>query len=115
MKPFNLEEAKAGKPLVTRDGRSAKFIAHLPSALSNWQVVAYVSNAGAVASYNEAGLCNGANTIDLFMASEKKTVWVNVYANGFACSWESKERADRFKQRERVSCIEVTYEEGVFV
>ena len=32
MKPFNLEAAKAGAPLVTRDGRPAKFIAHVAEA-----------------------------------------------------------------------------------
>ena len=32
MKPFDLEAAKAGAPIVTRDGRPAKFIAHVAEA-----------------------------------------------------------------------------------
>ena len=34
MKPFDLEAAKRGKPIVTRDGRPVKFIAHVPEAKS---------------------------------------------------------------------------------
>ena len=37
MKPFDLEAAKAGAPIVTRDGRSAKFIAHVAEARNKYQ------------------------------------------------------------------------------
>lgn len=32
MRPFDLEAAKRGEPIVTRDGRPAKFVAHVPEA-----------------------------------------------------------------------------------
>ena len=32
MKPFDLEAAKRGEPIVTRDGRKAKFVAYVPEA-----------------------------------------------------------------------------------
>ena len=32
MKPFDLEAAKRGEPIVTRGGEAAKFIAHVPDA-----------------------------------------------------------------------------------
>ena len=32
-KKFDLEKAKAGEPIITRDGRPARFIAHVPDAI----------------------------------------------------------------------------------
>lgn len=32
MKPFDLEAAKRGEPIVTRDGRKVKFVAYVPEA-----------------------------------------------------------------------------------
>ena len=39
MKPFDLEAAKRGEPIVTRDGRKAKFIAHVPEAKHYQKIV----------------------------------------------------------------------------
>lgn len=44
MKPFDLEAAKRGEPIVTRDGRKAKFIAHVPEANKDSQVVFLVGS-----------------------------------------------------------------------
>lgn len=42
MKPFNLEGAKAGKPIATRDGRPVKFITCLEEDI-NYPVVVLIS------------------------------------------------------------------------
>ena len=45
-KPFNLELAIAGHPLVTRDGRDAKFIAYVPETWIGSRVIALLLNEG---------------------------------------------------------------------
>lgn len=81
MKPFNLEAAKAGKPIVTRDGRVAKFVAHEPDAVV--PVVVLIS--GRMHLANADGAFPNA-VFDLFMAEEEITVYFNEYTNGeFGC------------------------------
>lgn len=41
MKPFNLEAAKNGAPIITRNGRPAKFVGHFPENAED-QRVAFV-------------------------------------------------------------------------
>jgi len=82
MKPFNLEEAKAGKPLITRDGRDAKFIAHVPEAANFCKLIVLIDKE--IFVFHQNGFyssCEGSNA-DLFMKTMKKTVYVNLYVNG---------------------------------
>lgn len=85
MKPFNLEEAKAGKPLITRDGRDAKFIAHVPECAPSFRLICLIDGCGHVTDYCE----NGSkfpeprdSREDVFMKTVKTTVYVNLYKNG---------------------------------
>lgn len=55
--PFVLEEAKAGKPIVTRSGNLAKFIAHVPEATLHNQRVLFLVN-GQIRSVDITGLWN---------------------------------------------------------
>jgi hypothetical protein len=81
MKPFNLEAAKAGKKLITRDGGDARFIAHLPDAQDGHRIAA-LANGEVVGMYeNGRFLDDEDSTYDLFMAPEKRTLYVNVYAS----------------------------------
>lgn len=86
MRPFNLEEAKAGKPVCTRDGKDARIIC-FDMRNPIYQIVALIDDK---AFYNTEiiSLCtksgtdaiNGEDTRnDLFMKTEKKEGWVNVY------------------------------------
>ncbi len=73
MKPFNLEEAKAGKPIVTRDGRKAKFIAHVPEAGEPYRLIALVDGNRSPSAYCDDGRpYSPQNHHDLFMAEEEK-------------------------------------------
>lgn len=42
MKPFNLEEAKAGKPVCTRDGRRVEIISFENPSSNNYLILAIV-------------------------------------------------------------------------
>jgi hypothetical protein len=78
MKPFNLEEALAGKPVVTRRGVEATQL-HLfqidhvypLSAVVEGELIQYTIK-GEFRSDYESGW-------DLFMASESKFLWINLW------------------------------------
>lgn len=79
-RPFNLEAARRGEPLVTRDGRPARFVAYVPED-KHYPVVAVVDNR--VTTYSAEGVFQRedcASVRDLFMAPKpKRTVWANTY------------------------------------
>ncbi|WP_042298993.1 hypothetical protein [Paraburkholderia kururiensis] len=83
MKPFDLEAAKRGEPLVTRDGRKAVFIAHVPEFDKAHRVVCRIERIASPVTYYEDGraLHREPNGSDLFMAPKKQTVYLNVYGN----------------------------------
>ncbi|WP_331694603.1 hypothetical protein [Pandoraea sputorum] len=80
-KPFDLEAAKAGAALITRDGRAARFVAYVPEEPHTFRVLAHVTGERHTMHFcdNGAFLSGEANRRDLFMAPVKRTVWVNLY------------------------------------
>lgn len=96
--PFSLEAAKRGESLVTRDGRKARFVAHVPEASPGSRVIAITEGMTTTDNYFEAGnywYCDP-HSRDLFLAPKpKRTVWVNVYANGEARWSTDKKLAER--------------------
>lgn len=91
MKPFNLEAAKAGAPVVTRNGGTARILAfdfdHPDYSLA---VAVTDEKIGQefLSEYTERGGYyagdEGESGYDLFMAPVQRTVWVNLYAGGLA-------------------------------
>ena len=85
LKPFNLEDAKAGKPVCTRDGRKARIICF--DRKGKQPIIALVKNGDIEGIYQFDS--NGRSIIDdekrgcdLMMLPEKKKGWVNVYKDG---------------------------------
>lgn len=79
MKPFDLEAAKRGEPIQTRDGQLVKFIAHVPEADESQRLVILIDNT-VVGFYKKGTHARDLETeLDLFMAPRKRTVWVNLY------------------------------------
>ena len=102
LKEFDLEAAKAGKPVCTRDGRKARIICFD----RDWDmhIVALVSDPlGESVHYY---LSNGKvdfdkqNDEDLMMLTEKKEGWINI--NKDACLFKSKEEAERYCTKDYV-------------
>jgi hypothetical protein len=97
MKPFNLVDAMKGHPIVTRDGRSVKFVAYAPEADESEQVVVLIESG--IWCFHINGKYNGLfdpSQYDLFMASQKITLWINIYrdaANVFHSQQEADENA----------------------
>lgn len=83
--PFDLESAKAGAPLVTRDGKPAVFIAHDMGADKKWRVLVRIFGNDAATFYDENGWSLYSKSDDLFMAPKpKRTVWVNLFRGAYA-------------------------------
>lgn len=89
MKPFNLEEAKKGKPVMTRDGRPARIICW-DRKKKDYPIIALIGVEEDIASFTTDGryISCEQDPNDLFMASEKKEGWMNIY------------RCDTYKGRE---------------
>jgi len=97
MRAFNLEEAKAGKPLITRDGRDAKFIAYLPEADNGCQVIALVEKE--VLLYYVIGKHAVMDEYpkDLFMKTAKKIVYANLWVDRGRSIWGHHETEEKAK------------------
>ncbi len=99
-KPFNLQDALAGNPVVTRDGRAVKIAGYNPDAgVGQYhQVIGWLDSK--VKGFNESGSWNGTmSDNDLFMAPETKDVWVILMQRSFgllAVVRETKEEAEAF-------------------
>lgn len=97
MKPFNLEEALAGKPVVTSEGLLVTQIVHFENTNHEYPVFGVVDNQ--ITSWTIQGQFNKTydnHLKDLFMLSEKKSIWVNVYedGNGKLCIYKEHKTRD---------------------
>lgn len=80
-KPFDLEAAKAGKPVCTRDGRKARIICFDAKCDKPIAALIYDCNKETVLQYLENGrfFVDQIDKYDLMMFPQKKEGWVNVY------------------------------------
>jgi hypothetical protein len=101
-KPFNLQEALAGKPVVTRDGHPVTEIHELKTATNRHNVVAVVNGSAKSFTKNGAYFSNNPAPFDLFMAIETKTGWVNMYPDGHGYVYPSQEDADEAAASNRI-------------
>ena len=105
MKPFNLEAAKSGKPVCTRDGRKARIICFdYKGDYGVYPILALISTTNQcgvpdeiIAKYTEDGkyarYISTENNEDLMMVSEKREGWTLLQKNG--CTFDSKEIAEK--------------------
>ena len=122
MKPFDLEAAKAGKPVCTRDGRKARIICF--DAKGDKPIIALVEMGTAETpnNYPIDGKAVSAKeaSCDLMMLPEKKEGWVNVYRDNFGlnCStvYDNKDIAlSRIDRNEEdtvyIDTVKISWEE----
>lgn len=86
LKPFDLEAAKDGKPVCTRDGRKARIICYDRQCDHGFPLVVLVENPGAekdedVRCYRSSGTAADPGDT-LMMLPEKHEGWVNVFNHG---------------------------------
>lgn len=126
MKPFDLEKAKAGHPVVTRDGRRARI---LTCEMNNaWYTIVAIITANEPCAGSESAetyttkgefFPDGSESPnDLFLAPDKKECWVNVnkapdkpFGFGIGGTFATKEDADDMASPNRVACVHIEWEE----
>lgn len=97
-KPFNLERALAGDPVVTRNGMKVLNIAYLPDAPDNSKIVCVIDSGhgytNCITFYQSGSLwlTDKEHNMDLFMAPIEKEYWVasgkgiNSYDKNILCT-----------------------------
>lgn len=91
MKPFDLEAAKCGEPICTRGGVERFFIG------TNKRGEIFVEDISGkhYVMFKDGMTHTGKpNTLDLFMAPKKRTVWVNLYPDNHNSHWRTEEAAN---------------------
>ena len=117
LKPFDLEKARLGKPVCTRDGRKARIICF--DKKGDYPIVALVNDYNKeeyIKSYDKFGkkFIDGETTDDLMMLPEKKEGWINVYKGGLldTKSYPTKKEAfDKACLRDYVDTIKINWSE----
>ena len=96
LKPFDIQKAREGKPVCTRDGRKARIIC-FDLKNDEYPIVAAVGNGSSetLFSYTTNGeIADGIESDkDLMMLPEKRIGWINI--NKDAGLFTSKEEAER--------------------
>lgn len=88
LKPFDLEAAKAGKPVCTRDGRKARIICFDAKRKDGKNIMALIPSKEYpefedLVAYPNNGNYHGGheNDGDLMMLHQKKEGWINIYTS----------------------------------
>lgn len=118
LKEFDLEAAKAGKPVCTRDGRKARIICF--DAKCNKPIVAliYDCNKETVLQYLENGrfFVDQIDKYDLMMFTRKKEGWLNIYKDfedTVCCVYPTEKEAleDGETEKDYITTIKIEWEE----
>lgn len=122
LKPFDIEKAKAGAKVVTRDGRNVRIICwDKLDDDDTYPIVALVKDKDGTEDteiYTLDGACvvDQKYDLDLFMAPTTVEQWVNVYKdeNGvyFYAFHNSEQKAHQYKDvKNYITTIKITWEE----
>lgn len=118
LKSFDIEAAKAGKPVCTRNGHKARIICF--DAKSSKPVIALITRKSddyeeGYSFYEDGRACGDKNNdYDLMMLPEKKEGWVNVYKGGLldTKSYPTKKEAfDKASPKGYVDTIKINWSE----
>lgn len=112
IKPFNLESARSGKPVCTRDGRKARVVCF--DKAGAYPVIALVQEVGMETChfYSQDGKCADCGTeYDLMLLCEKKKGYVNIYSNMIHDTLEDADRArEDVNDSNYIETLEVEWE-----
>lgn len=81
MKPFNLVDALAGKPVMTREGRKVVRIFYAEEACENSQVICVFETGAVFPYYKDGTYTNSSSVHELVMAPTKKEGYVVMFYN----------------------------------
>lgn len=105
LKEFNLEAAKAGKPVCTRDGRKERIIC-FDLNNKNFPIVAIINcdTEENAYQYDIDGICDEHdNNLNLMMSSEKKEGWIIIHKEAIY----DKETAEKIARETTANVIKI--------
>lgn len=105
LKEFNLEAAKAGKPVCTRDGRKARIIC-FDLNNKNFPIVAIINcdTEENAYQYDIDGICDEHdNNLNLMMSPEKKEGWIIIHKEAIY----DKETAEKIARETTANVIKI--------
>ena len=124
LKPFDIQKAREGKPVCTRDGRKARIICfdfRDVEEICCLIVAVDYGEAEKIYYYDSCGKYRGGDSskYDLMMLPEKKEGWINVYRNEKSEYWSeqiifsTKKEATDFvnDHTQYVTTVKITWEE----
>lgn len=115
LKPFDLQKAKEGKPVCTRDGRKVRIVCF--DAKGCYPIIALTAeldNTEDITKCTEEGISSYHKNDDLMMLPGKKEGWVNVYKDGLldTKSYPTKKEAfDKASPKDYVDTIKINWSE----
>lgn len=102
-KPFDLEAAKAGAPVMTRAGRSARILAFDLKAADECPIVVAIETddgkSEVVRTYTKYGYAADEYDDDLIMAPVKHRAWANVYKGHISDTFHTEEEAIKYGKK----------------
>ena len=117
LKPFDIQKAREGKPVCTRDGRGARIICFNRESIG-FPIIALIKNGDTegVYQFDDKGRSNiddEERGYDLMMLPEKKEGWVNIYALNtcYSSKEEAEANIDKDYEHEYVRTIKINWEE----
>ena len=124
LKPFDIQKAREGKSVCTRDGRKARIICFDRKGYNMFPIVALIMNddrESDIYTYRPNGTWNNSGNEsdkDLMMLPEKKEGWVNVYYDNDASShrgcrfiYDTKEQAVKEAGSAYITTVKIEWEE----
>lgn len=115
LKPFDIQKAREGKPVCTRDGRKARIICFDAKGNKPLIILSEIDGKEVILRYTEKGKRDSFHSPtpredDLMMLPEKKEGWVNVYKDSV---YDTKDEAidGTYEGRGYIDTVKVSWEE----
>ena len=107
---FNLEKALNGAKVITRDGREVTQVTYFKDNYDDRAPLACVVDGG-IRFFTKDGCyisSDDCNELDLFMASEMMSGFVNVDDGNYAEIYKTRYSAETHANAERIACIDLS-------
>lgn len=118
MKPFNLKEAKEGRPVTTKDGNPVRILCFDRDNLTDTPILALVNLDGTEMAryYRNDGSHDTGSGLDLVMATVYKEGWIRLYRGNMATFagnmiYKSKDEALNTTDPDLVDVVKIEWEE----
>lgn len=123
LKPFDIQKAREGKPVCTRDGKKARIICFdYKGDANDYPILALISTSNLsgvpseiIAKYTEDGRYakynSAENGVDLMMLPEKKEGWVNIYEDMRIYASKEEAKIGISPERKYITTTKIEWEE----